>query len=90
LIESRILQFVLATTGTRTLDDPERIQHTLTVYQRIRQPEIWAQWVRNQVDAFEQGNITLSQSFMNTAVIKYNKICTFLLVDAGHCDLFSP
>jgi hypothetical protein len=67
--------FVLATTGTRTLDDPERIQHTLTVYQRIRQPEIWAQWVRNQIDAFEQGSITLSQSFMNTAVIKYNKIC---------------
>jgi hypothetical protein len=67
--------FVLATTGTRTLDDPERIQHTLTVYQRIRQPKIWAQWVRNQVDSFEQGSITNSQSFMNTAVLKYNKIC---------------
>jgi hypothetical protein len=67
--------FVLATTGTRTLDDQERIQHTLTVYQRIRQPEIWAQWVRNQVDAFEQGTFTICQAFMNTAVIKYNKIC---------------
>jgi hypothetical protein len=42
--------FVLATTGTRTLDDPERIHHSLTAYQRIRQPEIWAQWVQNQVD----------------------------------------
>ena len=65
--------FVLATTSTRTLDDPERIQHTLTVYQQICQPEIWAQWVRNQVDAFEQGTILISQSFMNTGVMKYNK-----------------
>jgi hypothetical protein len=67
--------YFLSTTGTRTLDDQERIQQTLTVYQRIRQPEIWAQWVRNQVDSFEQGTFANFQAFMNTAVIKYNKIC---------------
>jgi hypothetical protein len=60
----------------RTLGDAERNQHTLTVlYQRIRQPEIWAQWVRNQVDAFGEGRILSSQIFMNAAAIKYNKIC---------------
>jgi hypothetical protein len=67
--------FLLATTSSRTLGDAERIQHTLTVYQRIRQLEIWAQWVRNQVDAFEEGKILSSQTFMNAAAIKYNKIC---------------
>jgi hypothetical protein len=66
--------FTLATTSSRLLTDAERIQHTLTVYQRIQQPEIWAQWIRNQVDSFESGNITNCQAFMNTAVVKYNKI----------------
>ena len=37
--------FVLATTSTRTLLDSERIQHTLNVYGKILQPEVWAQWV---------------------------------------------
>jgi hypothetical protein len=67
--------FTLATTSSRVLSEAEKIQHILTAYQRIRQPEIWAQWIRNQVDNFEQGNITNSQAFMNTAVVKYNKIC---------------
>lgn len=66
--------FVLSTTSTRTLLDSEKIQHLLTVYGKILQPETWAQWVRNQVDAFEEGKITEVQSFMNKAVIKYNKI----------------
>jgi hypothetical protein len=66
--------FVLATTSERNLLASERIQHTLTAYSRIRQPELWAQWVRNQVDDFDAGTLTNCQAFMNTAVIKYNKI----------------
>ena len=67
--------FVLATTQTRKLDDQERIQHTLNTYSKILQPEIWAQWVRNHVNSFEEGKITVCQDLMNTATIKYNKIC---------------
>jgi hypothetical protein len=66
--------FTLAMTSSRLLAGAERIQHTLTVYQRIRQPKIWAQWIRNQVDSFEYRNITNCQAFMNMAVVKYNKI----------------
>jgi len=34
--------FVLATTQHHTLEQSERIQHTLNVYSKIPQPEIWA------------------------------------------------
>jgi len=66
--------FVLSTTSSRTLLDAEKIQHLLTVYGKILQPESWAQWVRNKLDDFEDGNIIDCQDFMNKAVIKYNKI----------------
>lgn len=66
--------FVLATTRDRILQESEKLQHTLHVYSRIQQPELWAQWVRNQVDAFDDGLITVCQAFMNSAVIKFNKI----------------
>ena len=66
--------FVLATTPHRRLEDLERISHTLNAYARIKQPETWAQWVRNQVDEYDRGRITNSQDFMNQAIIKYNKI----------------
>ena len=66
--------FSLATTRTRILDDSERIQHTLNAYSKILQPEVWAQWVRNKIDSFEDGNITVCQDFMNSAAIKYAKI----------------
>jgi len=33
----------------------ERINHTLNVYSKILQPEIWVQWARNKVDQFEEG-----------------------------------
>ena len=69
--------FTLATTQSRALDESERIQHTLNVYSKILQPEMWAQWVRNKIDSFEEGGITVCQDFMNTATMKYNKIaCT--------------
>jgi hypothetical protein len=66
--------FVLATTRERTLQPSERILHTITTYSRIKQPEQWAQWIRNQVDDSEAGTLTVCQDFMNSAVIKYNKI----------------
>ena len=50
--------FTLATTQHRTLDDSERIQHTLNVHSKILQPEVWAQWVRFMIDSFEEGTIT--------------------------------
>ena len=66
--------FTLATTQNRTLDQSKRIQHTLNAYSKILQPELWAQWIRNQVEKFDAGNITNCQTFMNEAVLKYNKI----------------
>ena len=45
--------FVLATTSTRKLLDSERIQHVLNVYSKIKQPEVWAQWVRARIDDFK-------------------------------------
>lgn len=67
--------FVLATTRDRRLPESERIQHTLTVYARIKQPELWAQWVRNQVD-FDAGLLTNCQAFMNAASLKFTKIAS--------------
>lgn len=66
--------FVLATTGQRQLGEPEKIVHTLTCYDRIKQPEQWAQWVRNKVDRFEDGDIDNCQALMNQATVKYSKI----------------
>ena len=66
--------FVLAATQHRKLNEQERTQHTNNLYAKILQPEMWAQWVRNKVDEFEEGKITVSQESMNSAVIKYNKI----------------
>jgi len=66
--------FTLARTTARPIDDAEKIQHTINVYLRIRQPEPWAQWCRNQSDLFDNGALTNSQNFMNQAVMKYNKI----------------
>ena len=74
-INSKLMHlFVLATTQHRDLDESERIQHTLNAYTKILQPEVWAQWVRNKLDSFEDGKIKVCQDFMNSATIKYNKI----------------
>ena len=74
-INTKLTQlFTLATTQHRTLNELERIQHVLNVYSKIMQPELWAQWVRNKIDEFEDGTITNAQDFMNSATIKYNKV----------------
>ena len=66
--------FFLATNRNRILDDPERIQHTLAVYERIKQPEAWAQWVRAKLEDNDEGTILSCHAFMNSAVLKYNQI----------------
>ena len=66
--------FTLATSSTRSLAESERIQHTLSAYSKILQPDTWARWVGTKVDLFEEGKITKSQDFMNLATMKYNKI----------------
>ena len=68
--------FVLATTNQRQLGELEHIQHVLTAYARIKQPEQWASWVRLQIDRFEESLLTTCQSFMNSAAIKYVKIAS--------------
>ena len=74
-INSKLINlFMLATTNTRTLLDAEKIQHTINVYSKIKQPEVWVQWVRNQVDNFEESKILICQYFMNSALVKYNRI----------------
>jgi len=68
--------FTLAITQHRTLNNSERIQHTLNVYSKILQPEVWAQWVRVKINSFEEEAITVCQDFMNSSTMKYNKIVT--------------
>jgi len=62
--------FVLSTISIWTLLSSEKVQHLLTIYGKTLQPETWDQWGRNQVDNFDEGNITQVQDFMNKAVIK--------------------
>ena len=75
---------MLALTNTRKLLDAEKIQHTINVYNKIKQPEIWEQRVRNQVDLFEEGSITVCQIFTNKALVKYKRI----IGDGEHGDAF--
>ena len=66
--------FTLATSSTRTLAESERIQHTLSAYSNILQPDTWARRVGTKVDLFEEGKITKCQDFMILATMKFNKI----------------
>ena len=56
-----IYLFVLATTASCSLLDPERIQHTLNAYINVLQPEPWAQWVRSKIYSFEDEKFTVYQ-----------------------------
>ena len=66
--------FTLATSSTRTLAESERIQHALSAYSKILQPDTWARWVGTKVYLFEEGKLTQCQDFMNLATMKFNKI----------------
>lgn len=65
---------LLATTPQRPIPEPEQIQHAINAYKRIKQPEMWAQWVREQMESFRRGNLINIQPFLNSAVEKYNQI----------------
>jgi len=66
--------FILASTPQNKIKDSERIFHTLKAYKRIKQPERWAHWTREQSDSYCCGGITYCQNFHNEAVLKYNTI----------------
>jgi hypothetical protein len=74
-INTRLVHlFLLASSVNRQLSEQEKIQHTLTTYAKIKQPEAWAQWVRAKVDAFDENQLTASQALMNAATLKQTKI----------------
>jgi hypothetical protein len=66
--------FVLSNTASRTLAEAEKVQHLLTAYERIKQPDKWSQWVVSKMDDFDDGKLTNAQQFMNDAALKYLKI----------------
>jgi hypothetical protein len=66
--------FILASSSTRALSEAEKLQHTLTVYAKIKQPESWAQWIRTNIDAFNDNSLTVCQTLMNAAALKHLKI----------------
>ena len=66
--------FVLCTTQNCILDNNKHIQHTLNIYSKIKQPEMWAQWTRTKVSQFDETKITDWNNLMNTVTIKFNKI----------------
>lgn len=74
--------FTLATTTARALSDAERTQFLLNAYNRIKQPAVWATWVSNKIEQFDDGhlvsvnNIPVYQALMNAAVHKATKIIT--------------
>ena len=75
VINSKLLNlFILATTSTREILEGERLQHTLHVYEKIVQPEKWAQWVRIKTMDFGEGKISNCQDFMNLADLQYKQI----------------
>ena len=78
--------FVLASTNNRTVSDPEKLQHIVTAYDKICQPELWAQWVRNSVERIENGTLTLPQNLTNDGTLKYTKIILFEGRFAASCD----
>jgi hypothetical protein len=66
--------FILASSGNRSLTEAEKIQHTLSTYAKIKQPESWAQWTRTKIDAFDDGTLSTCQQLMNDATMKQLKI----------------
>ena len=62
---------------TCVLDNAEQIQHTLTMYGRIKHTSEWYTWVLTKTNDFEDGAITVYQNVMNQSAIKYAKISIF-------------
>jgi hypothetical protein len=66
--------FILASSGSRPLSEPEKLQHTLSTYAKIKQPDSWAQWTRAKIDSFDDNLLTTCQKLMNEAILKHLKI----------------
>jgi hypothetical protein len=67
--------FIMAATVQRPLDEYARVEYILQVYDRIKRPEQWVQWVQTQFNLIRSGvGIHNSQAFMNTATITYSEI----------------
>jgi len=66
--------FLLAATPAAPFSEQQKLTYTLRVYNRIRQPESWATWCRNQSDRIEDGTVDNCQAFMTSAVLKQTKI----------------
>ena len=66
--------FLLAGGPHYTLHGHEKVQSTINVYSKILQPDSWAWWVSQRKDAFDDDTLNNCNDFMNSAVVKYNKI----------------
>jgi hypothetical protein len=67
--------FIMAATVQRPLDEYARVEYVLQVYDRIKRPEQWVQWVQTQFTLIRSGvGIHSSQAFMNNATIIYSEI----------------
>jgi hypothetical protein len=76
-INTRLIHlFMLAASVNRTLSEPEKIMHTLTVYKKIKQPEAWAEWIRARVRDYDNGTLLLCQPLMNEGQRTQTRIVT--------------
>lgn len=58
LINEKLNQlFTLATTNSRTVSDPERVQYVLRCYGKIMQPAAWQTWVEHKTASLEDGTL---------------------------------
>jgi hypothetical protein len=77
LLNTRLTHlFMLAASVNRQMSEEEKLQHTLTIYCKIKQPEAWAQWVRNKIEAFDENQLLSCQELMNSASLKQLKIAS--------------
>jgi len=60
---------LLSSTPQRPIPEQEQVNHAINAYKRIKQPEMWAHWVREQMNDYLRNRITSIQPFL-----KYNQI----------------
>jgi hypothetical protein len=67
--------FIMAATVQRPLDEAARVEYVLQVYDCIKRPEQWVQWVQTQFNLIRSGvGSHQCQAFMNTVTITYSEI----------------
>lgn len=65
---------LLASYGRGPITEAEKMQHTFTIYAKIKQPASWAQWTRLKMNDFDSGALTNCQSLMNGRTLKQMRI----------------